>query len=227
MSCANGCGRTFNRAYNKERHEREACPYAEQAEGVEEEVEEENDVQIEVDEQAPLLKRRKKDIFDDSETEDEDDDDEEEDEEDEDEDEDEDDDEDDDPWKVLKENINDKYRKLAEKKRDHYVNEGVEEKNAEDKAVNVFIPDMRKALQQEYRHFILFMPKMQRDPFHQSFMKTVKKLQKGFSMTLEEAVDNALNMKGHHFAKVYPYREEQEETEDDEDEAQEQRHYCL
>ncbi len=117
----------------------------------------------------------------------------------------------------MKDCINDRYRRSAEKKRDQYKDDGMEEEDAEDKAVNDFVPDMRKALQQQYRHYITFMPKLQQDPFHERFMKTVKKLQKGFSMTFEEAVDNALNMKARHFDQIYPFREESGDTEDDDE----------
>jgi hypothetical protein len=84
-----------------------------------------------------------------------------------------------------------------EEKMDDCKADGDDSGLAKAKAVNYFVPEIRKELKQKYVNLILSFDRLMNDPLHREIMKTIKHFKTAYGMTLEEAVKQVVKLRKH------------------------------
>ena len=102
---------------------------------------------------------------------------------------------------------------------DEFVNDGFKPDTARAKAVNHFLPEIRKNLRKRYAELLLNLDKLSDEPLHREIMKTIEYCKDVYGMTLEEAVNLAIKLRKHLIDKnlLPEYDEDDDQDEEDSD----------
>lgn len=98
---------------------------------------------------------------------------------------------------LLRYPLAEEWTEKIEDKMDDFISDGDDLGLAKAKAVNYFLPEIRKELRRYYVKLILNLDRLMNDPLHGGIMKTVKHCKTVYGMTLEEAAKQAVKLRKH------------------------------
>ena len=97
----------------------------------------------------------------------------------------------------LRKSVAKKWIERINEKQDELIRDGCNANTARPKAINHFLPEIRKKLRKKYIEFILNLDKLADEPLHREIIKTIEHCKNVYGMAKEEAVNLAVKLRKH------------------------------
>ena len=120
-----------------------------------------------------------------------------------------------DSWIPLIEEAKQRSNIAFEEMKESFINSGLDEQSAKDKAYSNILPKLQKELENIYMERLLWMKQLKKDPVHKKIMHTKDTLVENDDFDPEEALEAAVDMRKFFIKRLLKGHKCDEENDDD------------